>query len=518
VEVDADDTGHQYDVAMQIGAGSAIRVREDRATATTPKASALGERAKALGPLSRLERLAVWVVLGAVTALLLWSRLSRLDTSLWHDEVYTISNYIDRGPLSMLFGDYTPNNHMLFSLLSWATTREFGHFEAVYRVWSVMPALAAVALVGWWAWRRLGAVAAVTVVVLTTMSPVHHALAPQVRGYGLGFLAGAGMLVAAARSADRRQNADLALFAVSALVGIWTFPTMAAFFLGHCGVLFAARRDLRKGVLVLSGVVAAASLLFYVGVLGQLVRSSKTDFGPLPLPWHGWVSAPVNDLARPTLDAFFPSRITSAPLVTSVCCALGALGIVRLWRLRDRVLLLQLVVPLVVTYVVFVIGRFWFEPRYGSFLLFQVLVLLAVGVVELWALARRVPMLRVIAVGMLAATTLIGARGVVNDTRRLPYENFQLVAEIVRGSAISRIVTNSARPDGLQYYLGSSRVRVLLRRQVALLCFAPGPFVFVQHNGFGALVPDPACLQQRGAMRVHVTQTIRGSIDIWLVP
>jgi hypothetical protein len=50
------------------------------------------------------------------------------------------------------------------------------------------------------------------------------------------------------------------------------------------------------------------------------------------------------------------------------------------------------------------------------------------------------------------------------------------------------------------------------------VCFGPGPFVFVQHNGFGAFVPDPACLEHRGASRVHVTQATRGSIDVWVVP
>src|SRR5207245_1576402 len=114
---------------------------------------------------ARASKVALAIV-GAMAVLLAWSGLVGLDTSLWHDEAYTVVTFIDRGPDSMIFGYFNTNNHLLFSLLTWATTRTFGHFEAAYRFWSVVPALAAVGVVGWWAWRRLGPVAGAAVVVL----------------------------------------------------------------------------------------------------------------------------------------------------------------------------------------------------------------------------------------------------------------------------------------------------------------------------------------------------------------
>ena len=77
---------------------------------------------------------------------LVWSRLANLGTSFWGDEAYSAYYYADRGPHAIFFGTYVPNNHVLFNLLNWVTTGAIGHFEAAYRIWSVVPGLAAVAL------------------------------------------------------------------------------------------------------------------------------------------------------------------------------------------------------------------------------------------------------------------------------------------------------------------------------------------------------------------------------------
>ena len=175
-----------------------------------------------ISPANLTQRVAQ-AVIGAVVLVLLWSRLAVLGTSFWHDETVTAFFYVDRGPRGIFFGHYVPNNHVLFSLLSWATTGIVGHFEASYRIWSVLPALVSVAVIGWWAWRRFGPLTAVAVLIFATVAPLHLVLAPQARGYGLGFLAGAGMLVGAARAADSGSVSDVVVFAAFGLVGIWTF-------------------------------------------------------------------------------------------------------------------------------------------------------------------------------------------------------------------------------------------------------------------------------------------------------
>ncbi len=60
---------------------------------------------------------AAWITLGAA---LIAPRAAALTQGLWHDEIYTIQNYVSGGPAA-IFGRYGTNDHMLFSLLSWVT-------------------------------------------------------------------------------------------------------------------------------------------------------------------------------------------------------------------------------------------------------------------------------------------------------------------------------------------------------------------------------------------------------------
>jgi hypothetical protein len=463
-------------------------------------------------------------VAGATVVLLLWSRLAQLDASLWHDEAYTVLNYVNGGPREIFFGDYRANNHVLFSLLTWATTGIVGHFDAAYRLWSVIPALGAVALVAWWTWRRLSPVAAAAVVVLATMSPLHFTLAPQARGYGLTLFAAAGMLVAADRASERGRVADVVLFGVFALVGTWTYPLFVLAVVFQAAVL-AIQRDLRRPVLATCGVAAAGTLLFYWPMLGRIVEQAPQRHSE-QLPWYGPVSGPFNDLARPMLTVLFPERVdllTSHSFVAATYVLFAALGVRWLWRHEQRALLAHLVVPVVGTYLTLTVARFYLKPRFTSFLLFYVIVLLSLGVVELWHVMRHVSVVRPLIWAAIAAVVLVGSKDVIAQTRiqaEVPYENFKFVSQIVNESGIDRVMTNSRASTGLQYYLGSERLKVEDKDKGTLVrsfCYDLGPFIFVDHNGFGSPDPNLTCLRLRGAARVHVHQQARGSMDVWLV-
>ena len=208
------------------------------------------------------------VVLGVLFAALVWSRFSLLGQSFFRDEAFTAVHYVDRGPHAILFGRSVPNNHVLFSLLAWITTKHGGQSEAVYRIWSVVPATAAAGVIAWWAWRRVSPFTAVMTVLLTLVAPIHFLLAPQARGYGLAFLAGAGMLVGAIQAGEDGRSRDIAVFAAFGLVGILTLPVFALAFLAQAAVLVALPA-LRRRTLV--AVVAVGSLVF-VGVCAAARR------------------------------------------------------------------------------------------------------------------------------------------------------------------------------------------------------------------------------------------------------
>ena len=88
----------------------------------------------------------------------IWMRLIDMQISFWDDEAETVVRYIDRGPAGFYSSaNYTTNNHVLYSLLSWVTINILGRHEPTYRIWSVIPAIVSAVLLVVWARRRLDA-------------------------------------------------------------------------------------------------------------------------------------------------------------------------------------------------------------------------------------------------------------------------------------------------------------------------------------------------------------------------
>ena len=81
---------------------------------------------------------ACWILLGAA---LLAPRIVVLHQGLWHDEIYTVRQYVSGGPAA-IFGHYDANDHMLFSVLAWLTVRVPGGPDVAYRLWGIVPFLA----------------------------------------------------------------------------------------------------------------------------------------------------------------------------------------------------------------------------------------------------------------------------------------------------------------------------------------------------------------------------------------
>ena len=116
---------------------------------------------------ARSAVVASYAVVGTVLCL---TRLLGLGHSLWHDEIYTVTNFIRPGPGRIFAGPEL--NHQSFSILAWANQYVFGHSEVAYRLWSVFPFLVAVAAVTIWAHRRLSALTGILFLFLATVSPL----------------------------------------------------------------------------------------------------------------------------------------------------------------------------------------------------------------------------------------------------------------------------------------------------------------------------------------------------------
>jgi hypothetical protein len=303
----------------------------------------------------------------ALLAMLVWSRLSNLSQGLWHDEIFTVEHFVRGGP-SAIFGDYLPNDHMLFSLLAWLA-QLVSPTEVVLRLPSVVPFIAGALIATVWLDRRIGRATAIVYFGLVTASPLLLDLSWQARGYGLAFLAMSVLLVAADESARDGARWKLVAFSGAGVVGTLTLPIFGAVFAATALALAIVVRGVMP-FLVASAVAIAA---WYAPVASDLVASSGQEFGSR-LAWHGLVTGPFEYLLVPGLVG--GSVVGTTGFVAAVCLA----GICTASPLlRDRTRALLLLAGPTATFLIVWATRLYVAPRFLSFLLVPVFVVLATG-------------------------------------------------------------------------------------------------------------------------------------------
>jgi hypothetical protein len=463
---------------------------------------------------ARSGKVLAGVIIALAGVLLVWARLLPLTHGLWNDEAYSALNYIVPGPAGV-FGTYTPNDHMLFELLTWATARAIGDSsEPVLRLWGIIPAIAAAVVMTWWLWRRLGAWVAAMFSVLAAAGPVYLVLSSQARGYGLAFLAGTVVVIATDAYAWLGRPRDLVLLGAGAIVGIWTLPVFVLAFLPLAGLLLT-RPHLRLAVVRMVVIVGLASILFYLPVLGDLFGSANQKFG-MQLPWYGVVTFPLDDHLSPTVVLL--AHGASLHVTEVIAGALVLAGFVILWRRPERYLAVALIAPTIFTYLVLEVARFYSAARFVSFLELPLFALCAVALAQAGALIARLPLGRYAAAACAIAFSLFVFRQAehsASSAGQVPIENFKEVAALVKSSKIATVESNSTKPAGFDYYLGDGRVSFLKPSILqARFCTQPAPFIYIEH-GLSPL-PDTSCLRQRRALSIGLPQS-RSYLNVWFV-
>jgi hypothetical protein len=303
----------------------------------------------------------------------------------------------------------------------------------------------------------------------------------------------------------------------------------AVAFVGQALPLIAGRAGRARVAAAVAG-VGAVLLVLYAPMLGDVLNSTGQEFGRR-LAWHGPLSAAATDLLEPNIQLVFapdlppPLPDASVTADSAIAAAIALAGVLLLWRAGERLLCKLLVVPLLFTYAVLTLTRVFVEPRFASFLLFHTLVLAGCGIVGLIALLPALWARDTAAAGAALAAGLAVAHTVhvADGLHDLPHENFKQAAEVARAQGAPPVLTDSTRPQGLQYYLGAGNVIQLPAAELErLFCSSRDSLVYVEHPFRGAGEPPPpdrSCLQQRGARMVRVRQHDRGGhIDVWKLP
>lgn len=458
----------------------------------------------------------------AVTFLLLGSalvitRAVGLGRSYSHDEIDTVTTFIRGGPREILAGAYRPNDHELFNLLGWLESSAVGEGETALRLLSVVPFVVGVLVVTWWLHRRVDTFTALLFAALSTFSPLLLDLSRQARGYGLAFLAMGALLVAALEADRCRATSSVAVFCCAGVVGTWTLPNFALAFLATAGVLLT-NRSLRHRVVLGSALSVLAIAAWYAPHVDDLVRSSRQEFGA-PISWYGVITAPVEQILAPGLlwpDGYVvTSDLSRLPLVVALALVLVASPLARAPRTG-----MLLGSGIALTLLAIWVTRIYLSPRFVSYLLVPLFILMASGAAHLLRAGSgvRAWLRAALALTMLGLTVVAFVSESV-PILTLPREAHRDAIDVVRqDGSETPVLAYTYHPSDLEFYLGRP-VQALAQADIATRVCRADTTVFYVNQPFGANLVTPPCSSRPGVRHWRFDQYARGErIDVWSVP
>jgi hypothetical protein len=188
---------------------------------------------------------------------------------------------------------------------------------------------------------------------------------------------------------------------------------------------------------------------------------------------------------------------------------------------RDRLPALFLCAGVVTSVVVLWIGQAYVVPRYLSFLLVPLFVLLSTGASSILSRRNaRPPIVRSVACLVVIAVLAFRFVSIAPDVVGLPREANRDVAEIIDTHAEpgTPVLTRVRRIQGLVFYLRRP-VHALSEADAArLVCGQRTTVAYVMQPFLLEPVAIP-CLSQPGVQHYRFAQYARGNeMDVWLVP
>ena len=457
-----------------------------------------------------------YAVLGLVLG---WSRLAGLGRGGYCcDEIATVVEFVRPGPRTILTGAYIPNNHELYSLLGWVSTSLLGESETILRLGSAIPFIAGVLAVTVWLHARLGALTGLLFLFLGTASPLLLDLSRQARGYGLAFLAMSIVVVVALELERSPRRWPIVAFCVAGVAGTWTLPHFAIAFLTIGAVLLLDRR-LRPHVALGLGLSIVAMVAWYAPHIDDILDSSRQDYGvSISSAWI--LTAPIDQTLVPAVslldDAFIRPDLASLIAVGAFVVLMAASPL-----LRDRDTALIMCAGVVTTILGFWVTDTRIVPRFFSFLLVPIFMLVASGSATLLQPLRRArPTVRsAVALATLLALTLVAVPHLFTVTRQ-PREALREAATAVDelGPATTPVFAYVPHPNDLEFHLGRAVLRPRTPTAAQRVCMEPGDAILVVQPW----VLEPAqfpCTKRTGTRHIRLEQYARGdAIDVWLIP
>ncbi len=217
-----------------------------------------------------------------VMALGILLRLAYLGEPPRYDESATYLEFAGRSLFHVLTLYPAPNNHVLHSLLAWASCRIFGDSPQALRLPVLFAGVILIPLIYATARRFAGRNAGLFAAALVAVSGPLVLYSGDARGYMLQAVFFALMLNAALDLAGRSATGSWLLFTAAAIAGFWTAPTMLYAYLIAAGWLLWTGGWRMVRPLVIHGLVMGVSVVF-------LYMPIAIVSGPGALLWNPWV-------------------------------------------------------------------------------------------------------------------------------------------------------------------------------------------------------------------------------------
>lgn len=463
----------------------------------------------------RAQRVAAASAYGVLSVTLVSTRLVGLDRSFWHDEVATVVGWIRPGPSEIFAG---PVNHQLMVLVAWLVSLATGESEVAFRLLSAVPFVIGAMVVAAWLHVRAGALSGVLFLFLTTASPLLLDITRQARGYGFAFMA-MGVMLIAAFEAHRlpRPRFIFAMF-VAGVAGTWTLPQFGFAFFAVGLVLVVTDRMLRRPMVVGLAISTVAILAWYAPHLGR-VRDAPSIEDGVQIESLWLATAPVDQILLPSLiwidGTALVAGVVWLPLVIAAALAISSSP-----YLRTRTGALVLCAGPLATVVILWIAQAFVIPRYSSFLLVPLFMLLATGMATILDRLRTRPaILRTIACATLLGLVTYNFLSVAPDVLRYPREAPRDAARTVESETASTVpvVAYVRNPEGLDYYFARAVTHLDTDAVNAVVCGSQGLVAFVTQP-FGVQEVNVTCLDRPGTRHFVHRQYAREEMNVWLVP
>ena len=454
-------------------------------------------------------------------------RLPLLTQSLWYDEIAALGDFTQYGPGAIAGAWFTPSNHVLQGILSWASLHLLDGGDVALRLPSFLAGLLLIpAVLGLGreaGGTRLGVVAA----ALASFMPIAALEATEARGYSLAMLmaalAGWGLL----RGARTGHPAPFVAAALATALGVWAHMAFAAWGAG-AGLVCLARlawpggQGAERARARLGAACGAAALLMGAALAFELLCPLLPDVLALREQLKGGRGQPTllsAEGARIALTftgtwaALHPWALLAAP--GAIACAAGVAALLR--RRTSWALLMQLAGVAVAVAGVALAGS-WMYARFISWCVPGVCLLMGAGLLELGRVRRGAALA---VAGALAAAwiwelTTLPPRQPLRDAmqwlqaRRAPEERVGTVG--IRGNVLAWYA-----PEGLAIAtsgIGGSELEPMLER------WQPRWIVVTYPR---AMLPEArALLEERGfAPQVVLPGWVDwggGDVEVWRRP